>query len=57
MTELRRTVTTTGAVAPKLDLASIKMKKPTNLTSFNDLTLVYLGASDEPKEYLSLIHI
>lgn len=52
MTEqLRRTVTTTGAVAPKLDLASIKRKKPTNLTSFNDLTLVYLGASDEPKEY------
>lgn len=50
MTELRRTLATPTA-APKLDLDAIKKKKPTNLTSFQDMTLVYLGASDEPKEY------
>lgn len=51
MSELRRTLTTPTTTAPKLDLDAIKKKKPTNLTSFQDLTLVYLGASDEPKEY------
>jgi hypothetical protein len=50
MTELRRTLAT-PTTAPKLDLDAIKKKKPTNLTSFQDMTLVYLGASDEPKEY------
>lgn len=50
MTEIRRTLTT-PTTAPKLDLDAIKKKKPTNLTSFQDMTLVYLGASDEPKEY------
>lgn len=50
MTELRRTLAT-PTTAPKLDLDAIKKKKPTNLTSFQDLTLIYLGASDEPKEY------
>lgn len=54
MTEtLRTTLRTplTGATAPKLDLASIKKRKPSNLANFSNLTLVYLGASDEPKPY------
>ena len=55
MTEtLRRTLTTattTGVNAPKLDLNLIKQRKPSNLANFSNLTLVYLGASDEPKPY------
>lgn len=50
---ITRPVTTSGAVAkPKLDLNAVKAKVGGNtLTEFRELTCIYLGASDEPKEY------
>lgn len=43
------------SAAPKLDLDLIKKKKSVNLTEFKDITGVYLGASDVPKEYFVTI--
>lgn len=46
------TTGTTGAAKPKLDLKAVKAKAGGNtLTEFRELTCIYLGASDEPKEY------
>lgn len=48
------TTGTTGAAAakPKLDLKAVKAKAGGNtLTEFRELTCIYLGASDEAKEY------
>lgn len=44
-----------SAAAPKLDLDLIKKKKSVNLTEFRDITGVYLGASDVPKEYFATV--
>lgn len=43
------------SAAPKLDLDLIKKKKSVNLTEFKDITGVYLGASDVPKEYFATV--
>jgi len=51
---IARPITTTGVAAakPKLDLNAVKAKAGGNtLTEFRELTCIYLGASDDPKEY------
>lgn len=42
--------------APKLDLDLVKKKKKSvNLIEFKDITCIYLGASDNPKEYFATV--